>query len=559
MSEHREDNFLVDWVLDPHARRILLKNGVLLVDNFRDAILDGRAIDHARSVVPPVYEQAIDEAVAVRLYAAAAALMARLSCSEAAACVAEEMLAAYLVIQCTGDLEHMPEWQHLTDDQRAQAIRRAGFWQSVTGSLDRLDEPLAAAAAREVMRGDGHRRRARPPAAVERGLYLRDLSALAPPLRAGRSAERRALFGLELPARRTVCMAPQEHVAFAWLPWREAAAKCFSWSNRDAIVMLGRANGGGRWSSQRCSSPDAVRHRLWMGERTVPSGTRRSTGWWTTPECAMPSTRGSKAFLICASIVSTLPLANARGRASAHLLRACSNSTWMRGAWRSRTCPTCRAMALWGSARANAGASCSTRSWRSRMARAPSLKRRESGRLLDRGARAWPVRRDAHPVCLWCAQVGGLAARSPCAGACARRDHRGVLAARSAAAHPRDGSRPAGARGSTRSASRAHRARGRAPRETYAPSFDIATAADYDRFGELRWRCGRAHAPSDRRSRRCMSSRPMRATESRCCCSWSIRSGLRNGRASAAGPACRPARRAGLARDPGARRRAADL
>jgi dATP pyrophosphohydrolase len=23
-----------------------------------------------------------------------------------------------------------------------------------------------------------------------------------------------------------------------WLPWREAAAQCFSWSNRDAILML---------------------------------------------------------------------------------------------------------------------------------------------------------------------------------------------------------------------------------------------------------------------------------------------------------------------------------
>jgi dihydroneopterin triphosphate diphosphatase len=28
-------------------------------------------------------------------------------------------------------------------------------------------------------------------------------------------------------------------VAYAWLPWREAAERCFSWSNRDAIRMLG--------------------------------------------------------------------------------------------------------------------------------------------------------------------------------------------------------------------------------------------------------------------------------------------------------------------------------
>jgi len=35
-----------------------------------------------------------------------------------------------------------------------------------------------------------------------------------------------------------VVLAPDEHLRHAWLPWRDAAAKCFSWSNRDAILML---------------------------------------------------------------------------------------------------------------------------------------------------------------------------------------------------------------------------------------------------------------------------------------------------------------------------------
>src|SRR6478735_3429332 len=47
------------------------------------------------------------------------------------------------------------------------------------------------------------------------------------------------VFGLALPARVAVVLSPAEHIAFAWLPWREAAEKCFSWSNRDAIMMLG--------------------------------------------------------------------------------------------------------------------------------------------------------------------------------------------------------------------------------------------------------------------------------------------------------------------------------
>jgi dATP pyrophosphohydrolase len=46
------------------------------------------------------------------------------------------------------------------------------------------------------------------------------------------------VFGLALPRPVAVRLATEEHVAFAWLPWPEAAAKCFSWSNRDAIRLL---------------------------------------------------------------------------------------------------------------------------------------------------------------------------------------------------------------------------------------------------------------------------------------------------------------------------------
>ena len=122
-NDRREEHFLSEWVDDPHARRILLDNGLMLVDNFRDGILDDRAIDYARHVVPAVFEPAIDAAVAVRLYAAAAALMARLSCGYAAACIAEEMLGAHLVIQSSGDLEHAEEWAHLTAAERERAVR----------------------------------------------------------------------------------------------------------------------------------------------------------------------------------------------------------------------------------------------------------------------------------------------------------------------------------------------------------------------------------------------------------------------------------------------------
>jgi dATP pyrophosphohydrolase len=46
------------------------------------------------------------------------------------------------------------------------------------------------------------------------------------------------VFGLMLPHRIPVQLAPREHVASLWLPWRDAAARCFSWSNRAAIETL---------------------------------------------------------------------------------------------------------------------------------------------------------------------------------------------------------------------------------------------------------------------------------------------------------------------------------
>jgi dATP pyrophosphohydrolase len=37
-------------------------------------------------------------------------------------------------------------------------------------------------------------------------------------------------------------LAPREHVAYEWLPFEEAAKKCFSRSNGEAIMRLFSAN-----------------------------------------------------------------------------------------------------------------------------------------------------------------------------------------------------------------------------------------------------------------------------------------------------------------------------
>ena len=122
--------------------------------------------------------------------------------------------------------------------ERAQ---RPGFWQSVTGSLDQADEAFEAAAARELREetgieaADGRLRRWSVAYTFE--IYAQWRHRFAP----GVTHNTEHLFSLELAQPAPVALAPQEHTAFAWLPWREAARKCFSWSNRDAILMVGAA------------------------------------------------------------------------------------------------------------------------------------------------------------------------------------------------------------------------------------------------------------------------------------------------------------------------------
>jgi dihydroneopterin triphosphate diphosphatase len=115
---------------------------------------------------------------------------------------------------------------------------RPGFWQSVTGSLDFAEEPLQAAAAREVEEETG--------LAPDAGRLARwnviNTFEIDPVWRhrfgAGVTHNTEHVFSFALAARRPVRLAPAEHTASVWLPWREAASRCFSWSNRDAIHML---------------------------------------------------------------------------------------------------------------------------------------------------------------------------------------------------------------------------------------------------------------------------------------------------------------------------------
>lgn len=115
---------------------------------------------------------------------------------------------------------------------------RQGYWQSVTGSLEREDEPLEAAAARELLEETGidpaRGRLTRWDVANTFEIFRQWRHRYAPGVRYNTEH----VFAFELPARQPVRLAQDEHVAFVWLPGRQAAERCFSWSNRDAIRIL---------------------------------------------------------------------------------------------------------------------------------------------------------------------------------------------------------------------------------------------------------------------------------------------------------------------------------
>lgn len=130
-----------------------------------------------------------------------------------------------------------------TADLRVLLLERADFpdhWQSVTGSRDD-DEALTTTATRELAEETGIDA-ARYGGVVDwnwsnRYEIFPQWRHRYPP---GTTHNTEHVFALDVGTPVPVTLAPREHTRHVWLPWQDAAARCFSWSNRDAILALQR-------------------------------------------------------------------------------------------------------------------------------------------------------------------------------------------------------------------------------------------------------------------------------------------------------------------------------
>jgi dATP pyrophosphohydrolase len=118
---------------------------------------------------------------------------------------------------------------------------RSNFWQSVTGSLDTLNEDLGLAATREVFEETGIAVDHLPVGAlhnmhhqIEYEIYPDWRFRYAP----GVTRNTEHWFALQVPDNTLIKLSPREHVAHQWLPFAEAVKKCFSPSNGEAILKL---------------------------------------------------------------------------------------------------------------------------------------------------------------------------------------------------------------------------------------------------------------------------------------------------------------------------------
>ncbi len=121
-----------------------------------------------------------------------------------------------------------------------------GFWQSVTGSRDSYEEPLIETARRELFEETGLIAGGNKVGElIDWG--LEQVYEIYPHWRhrypQGVTHNTEHVFSVCVEKACTITLAPREHLRFAWMPWQQAAERCFSWTNSTAIRELAKKRG----------------------------------------------------------------------------------------------------------------------------------------------------------------------------------------------------------------------------------------------------------------------------------------------------------------------------
>lgn len=129
-----------------------------------------------------------------------------------------------------------------TPDRQVLLLERAdhpGWWQSVTGSQN-PGESLLETAAREVREETGIDVHAYQLADWGYSNVFEIYECYRHRYAPEATHNTEHVFGLQVPAPLTVTLTPDEHLNYQWLPAEEAAGKCFSPSNAEAIRKLAK-------------------------------------------------------------------------------------------------------------------------------------------------------------------------------------------------------------------------------------------------------------------------------------------------------------------------------
>lgn len=130
-------------------------------------------------------------------------------------------------------LIHSPEHEILLLERASHA----GFWQSVTGSLEPSELPLETA-QRELQEETG----IHVPASALVDWHLSNCYEIFVEWRHRYAPDvthnLEHVFSVCVPRTTAICLSAREHRQYAWCSAAQAAKQVFSWSNRDAILML---------------------------------------------------------------------------------------------------------------------------------------------------------------------------------------------------------------------------------------------------------------------------------------------------------------------------------